>query len=175
MIEIIWVGRGGQGAFTAAKILGTAYSVASNSNQALVFPSFGPERRGAPIRAFTRLDKAAILNRSEIQAADYIVVLENDLLTQDLLRLLKPTGVLIVNAKKTNVEDKRIQRIDATDIAQEVLKIKMVNTTMLSYLNANFLKIPRQSMIEGIKLHMNQKVADKNEKLLDFFENRSDE
>ena len=40
MKEILWHGRGGQGAFTAAKILGAAYSL--QGNYALAFPSFVP-------------------------------------------------------------------------------------------------------------------------------------
>ena len=52
MKEILWHGRGGQGAFTASILLGTAYTIESNDHYALAFPSFGPERRGAPIRAF---------------------------------------------------------------------------------------------------------------------------
>ena len=54
MTEVLWHGRGGQGAFTAAKVLGAAYSL--RENFALAFPSFGPERRGAPILAFTKED-----------------------------------------------------------------------------------------------------------------------
>ena len=49
MTEILWHGRGGQGAFTAAKLLGAAYSIEETNHFALSFPSFGPERRGAPI------------------------------------------------------------------------------------------------------------------------------
>ena len=43
MIEVLWHGRGGQGAFTAARLLGAASSFADGS-YALAFPSFGPER-----------------------------------------------------------------------------------------------------------------------------------
>ena len=49
MTEILWHGRGGQGAFTAAKLLGAAYSIEETNHFALSFPSFGPERRGTPI------------------------------------------------------------------------------------------------------------------------------
>ena len=56
MYEFLWHGRGGQGAFTAARLLGAAYSLKEDGKFALAFPSFGPERRGAPIRAFTKLD-----------------------------------------------------------------------------------------------------------------------
>lgn len=55
MTEILWHGRGGQGAFTAARLLGAAYVAEGDGFYALAFPSFGPERRGAPIRAFTKL------------------------------------------------------------------------------------------------------------------------
>nr|WP_316613445.1 2-oxoacid:acceptor oxidoreductase family protein [uncultured Ruminococcus sp.] len=54
MTEILWHGRGGQGAFTAARLLGDAYSLKDNA-YALAFPSFGPERRGAPTRPYARL------------------------------------------------------------------------------------------------------------------------
>ncbi|MDE7136974.1 MAG: 2-oxoacid:acceptor oxidoreductase family protein, partial [Ruminococcus sp.] len=65
MIEIIWYGRGGQGAFTAAKLLGAAYTLKDDSYYSIAFPSFGPERRGAPVRAFTKLDRKPISDRSE--------------------------------------------------------------------------------------------------------------
>ena len=54
MIEILWHGRGGQGAFTAARLLGAAASL-EEGLYGLAFPSFGPERRGAPMRAFTKV------------------------------------------------------------------------------------------------------------------------
>lgn len=65
MIDVLWHGRGGQGAFTAAKLLGAAYAV--RGSYSIAFPSFGPERRGAPVRAFTKLDSCRIGDRSEIE------------------------------------------------------------------------------------------------------------
>ncbi len=50
MIEIVFYGRGGQGAVTAAQILATAAFREGKYSQA--FPSFGPERRGAPGTAY---------------------------------------------------------------------------------------------------------------------------
>ena len=83
MIEILWHGRGGQGAFTAARLLGAACSMAEGRH-ALAFPSFGPERRGAPMRAFTKLDDRAIGDRSAIVRADYVVYLDETLLAWDV-------------------------------------------------------------------------------------------
>lgn len=55
MIEITFRGRGGQGAFTASKIIGNA-CVKQDNLYSLAFPTFGPERRGAPVSAFTKID-----------------------------------------------------------------------------------------------------------------------
>ncbi|MDR1580636.1 MAG: 2-oxoacid:acceptor oxidoreductase family protein [Synergistaceae bacterium] len=75
MIQILWHGRGGQGAFTAARLLGTAWVL--RGGYALVFPSFGPERRGAPVRAYTKLDTKPVVDRSEIKRPDFIIDLIN--------------------------------------------------------------------------------------------------
>ena len=79
MTEIIWYGRGGQGAFTAAKLFGAAYALKGDNFYSLAFPSFGPERRGAPVRVFTKLDIKPIADRSETEKADYIVILDDTL------------------------------------------------------------------------------------------------
>ncbi len=99
MIEILWLGRGGQGAFTAAKLLGAAYASTDQERYSLAFPSFGPERRGAPVRAFTKLDDAPILDRSETSSADYIVILDDTLYTPALLSQLKANGKILINTK----------------------------------------------------------------------------
>jgi len=73
MIDIRWHGRGGQGSFTASKLLGVAVTIYGDKH-ALAFPSFGPERRGAPVLAFTKIDNKKIHDRSEVKLCDYIVI-----------------------------------------------------------------------------------------------------
>jgi pyruvate ferredoxin oxidoreductase gamma subunit len=53
LVEIRWHGRGGQGVVTAGKLLAETAMESGQYFQA--FPDYGPERMGAPIRAFTRL------------------------------------------------------------------------------------------------------------------------
>ena len=67
MIEVLWHGRGGQGAFTAARLLGAAGSL-EPGRYGLAFPSFGPERRGAPMRAFTKLDTLPAVSYTHLRA-----------------------------------------------------------------------------------------------------------
>src|SRR4030043_1435146 len=56
-IEVRWHGRGGQGAVTSAELL--ALAAIEEGKFAQAFPSFGPERRGAPVLVFNRLSNTA--------------------------------------------------------------------------------------------------------------------
>ena len=131
MTEILWIGRGGQGAFTAAKLLGAAFAGRDDRCHALAFPSFGPERRGAPVRAFTKLDSSPILDRSQTSHADYIVVLDDTLYSDALTGLLKAGGKIILNTK-TRTGDSLLP-FDASALAASQ-RLPVVNTIMLGAL-----------------------------------------
>ena len=89
MIEIKWYARGGQGGFTASRLLGLA-SVRFAGGYAQAFPSFGPERRGAPVYGFTRLDEKPIGDHSQLYRCDYAIVLDPTLMeTIDVTQGLK--------------------------------------------------------------------------------------
>jgi pyruvate ferredoxin oxidoreductase gamma subunit len=73
------------------------------------FPSFGPERRGAPVAAFSRINDKKIKVRSGIYKPDVVVVLDSSLIGLiDVIDGLKPEGKLIVNTSKTPEEIRRI-------------------------------------------------------------------
>lgn len=97
MTEIRWHGRGGQGAFTAAKLLGAAAAL-YEGRQSMAFPSFGPERRGAPVLAFTKIDRGIIRDRTEIKRCDVIVLLDDTLYSPSYINDLKENGILLVNS-----------------------------------------------------------------------------
>ena len=71
MKQIRWHGRGGNGAFTAARLLGAAASI-YEGQPAQAFPSFGPERRGAPVLGFTRISDKTITDHSQVYECDLI-------------------------------------------------------------------------------------------------------
>lgn len=167
MIEIRWHGRGGQGAFTAAKILGSAVSLYENKF-ALSFPSFGPERRGAPIQAFTKIDDKQIINRTEIIKSDYNIFLDETLFNHNALNDLKENGKVILNSEnKEKYKDyKNIITIDASKIALEILKLPVTNTAMLGALigTADFVSILSVQNVIGD--YLPQKIVDKNIEVL---------
>ncbi|MCD8390385.1 MAG: 2-oxoacid:acceptor oxidoreductase family protein [Firmicutes bacterium] len=159
MIEILWHGRGGQGAFTAARLSGAAYAL--SGKYALAFPSFGPERRGAPIRAFTKLDEKPIANRSEIEKADYSIFLDDTLFSPSAFDELKPNGKVILNTKKAISNDKIIA-LDAEKVAEEILGMPIVNTVMLGALAAVYGGISEENIAGAIRENMAERLWDKN-------------
>ncbi len=100
MIEIRWHGRGGQGAITAAKIFATA-AFRSGYTGVVMAPTFGTERRGAPVFTSLKLAKEKIYDISPIETPDIVVVLDHLLLTEaDVTGGLKPGGLIVLNTPK---------------------------------------------------------------------------
>lgn len=96
MIEIRWHGRGGQGAVTSVELL--ALAAIEEGKFAQGFPAFGPERRGAPVLAFNRVNDKQIKVRSGIYNPDIVIVLDSSLVKLvNVTEGLKPDGTLIVN------------------------------------------------------------------------------
>ncbi len=160
MTEILWHGRGGQGAFTAARLLGEAYALKDGS-YALAFPSFGPERRGAPIRAFTKLDSKPIGNRSEVKKADFSIFLDDTLFSDSAFDELKPGGKVLLNTKK-KTDDPRVITIDGDSIAGNYLGMPITNTILLGALAAVSGLVTVDEIAQSISLSMPQRIREKN-------------
>jgi len=98
MFELRFHGRGGQGAVMAAQALAEAAVI--EGNYAVAFPFFGAERRGAPVLAFTRIDKKKIYSKTQVYAPDCVVILDDSLLdTIDVVAGLKPEGSVVINSR----------------------------------------------------------------------------
>ena len=159
MTEILWLGRGGQGAFTAAKLLGAAYAAKGEEYHALAFPSFGPERRGAPVRAFTKLDGKPILDRSETEKADYIIILDETLYSDSLVSMLAEGGKILINSKSRTGEN--IIPFDGNSLAAKE-KLPTANTIMLGSLSAVSGVVSEKDIFFAIDNYMPEKIREKN-------------
>lgn len=96
MTEIRWHGRGGQGAKSASQLLALAQLRAGYSVQA--FPEYGPERTGAPMRAYNRVDGRPIRRHDGVGAPDLAVVLDPALVLESAVADgLGQGGTLVVN------------------------------------------------------------------------------
>lgn len=98
MIQIRWHGRGGQGAITAAKVVAVAAFNSGYGGIAMA-PTFGTERRGAPVSTSLKIARSKIYDLSPIVTPDIVVVLDHLILNEvDVTAGLKPGGLLIINS-----------------------------------------------------------------------------
>lgn len=105
--QVRWHGRGGQGAITAAKVVAEA-AFRSGYGGVVMAPTFGTERRGAPVSTSLKLSREKIYDLSPIQTPDIVVVLDHLILNEvDVTVGLKPGGWLVINSPRS-AEDHRL-------------------------------------------------------------------
>lgn len=170
MIEIRWHGRGGQGGFTAARLLGMAGSLYEHY-YVQAFPSFGPERRGAPVLGFTRIDTKPIHDHSKVYSCDYVVVLDETLLdVVDVREGLKAGGVLLVNTGRRPADfaapGHKVHTIDATSLALEVLGQPITNTPMFGALVAVSGLVSLEAAQRAVELMLPAPIREKNKQVV---------
>lgn len=171
MIEVRWHARGGQGGFTAARILGSAASLFGGS-YAQAFPSFGPERRGAPVLGFTRIDDKPIIDHSQVYTCDYVIVLDETLMeTIDVTKGLKDEGLILINTRSKpedfDFNDRfEVRTVDALDLAIETLGLPITNTAMMGALTAVSDVVDIDWIFKAIDKEMSPSLAAKNKVLV---------
>ncbi len=139
LLEIRWVGRGGQGAVTAAKMLAEGALLEGKFIQA--FPDFGPERMGAPVRSFTRVSTNPILIHCQVTNPAISALLDPTLLgVVDIAEGIDKDGIIVVNTKDTPSElrkkmalqGRKLYTVDATGISTKALGRNIPNMPMLA-------------------------------------------
>lgn len=158
LVEIRWHGRGGQGAVTSAGLV--AEAAIDEGKYAQAFPSFGPERRGAPVAAYVRIDGTRPIRiRAEVLNPDIVIVFDSGLLKSvSVASGLREKGMIILNTKKSPEEVRRefgdklqVGVVDASKIAQEVLGVPIVNTTMVGALLKATGIVKIESLLEPLR------------------------
>ncbi|MAH43018.1 pyruvate ferredoxin oxidoreductase [archaeon] len=165
MIEIRIHGRGGQGSVTASEVLAVAAFKDGKYSQA--FPKFGPERTGAPVEAFCRIDDKFVKIRSQIYEPDYLVVLDQTLLDAvDVTSGLKPGSIIVINASDNDVKEKLkdfdVRIIDATKIAMKELGRPIVNTAIVGAFLAATNVVSLNSLEEALSERFEGNMREKN-------------
>ncbi len=172
MLQIRIHGRGGQGVVTAAEMLSIA--AFEQGRHAQAFPSFGSERTGAPVIAFSRIDDKEIRLREPILAPDVLIVQDPTLLHQvDVFQGLVPDGYVLINSKRSFGElgladiEKRFRRerlttVPATEIALKHLGRPLPNAVLLGGFAALSGLITLDAVSHAIHAKFKGKVADAN-------------
>ena len=165
LIEITWYGRGGQGVVTAAKVLAETALEAGRFFQSS--PEYGPERAGAPIRAYTRLSGEPISLHSSIEEPDIVVVLDPTVIGPvDVTAGIKPAGLIIVNTpnspaevrQQLNLTSGRVVTIDATRIAIDAIGRDITNTPLLGAFAAVTGLFSVEEVVERTRAHLGKRL-----------------
>ncbi|MHA1231069.1 MAG: 2-oxoacid:acceptor oxidoreductase family protein [Candidatus Helarchaeota archaeon] len=161
LLEIRWHGRGGQGAITAAQILAEAVYI-FEGKYATASPSFGAERRGAPIMASTRISDGVIYRRSQIIKPDVVIVLDETLLNAvDITSGLKDNGIIIINSKRSPKELKldkfKTYSVDVTSIAEELNLYAAGSLVLNTPILGAIVKVLKITSLENIKKVISKK------------------
>ncbi|HEV8662383.1 MAG TPA: 2-oxoacid:acceptor oxidoreductase family protein [Candidatus Methylomirabilis sp.] len=166
MLEIRWHARAGQGAITAAKVLAEAAMEEGKYIQAM--PEYGPERSGAPIRAYNRISTSPIRQRSQVTTPDLVVVVDPSLLeTEDLLAGTDAAALLLINTpedprvvrERLQVPGRRIFTLDATRIAREEMGKNFPNTPLLGALTRMAAEVGLEGVQQQLRRELGKKVT----------------
>jgi pyruvate ferredoxin oxidoreductase gamma subunit/2-oxoisovalerate ferredoxin oxidoreductase gamma subunit len=158
MYEIRFHGRGGQGAVVASIVLASAFFKEGKFVQA--FPSFGAERRGAPVVSFVRVSDREIRHRFGIYKPDSLIILDSSLThKKDITTGLKQGHWIIINSDQApetfaDLGPYRLATLDANSISLKYglgsSAVPIVNTTILGAFSRVTEAVKIESVLEAV-------------------------
>jgi pyruvate ferredoxin oxidoreductase gamma subunit len=169
MVEIRWHGRGGQGTVTAAKVFADA--CLSGGRHVQAFPEYGPERAGAPLRAYNRISSKELRMHCPVLNPNVVAVADATLLdAMNVAEGVPDDAIFVVNSSKSPkvIREKlkakasqKVYTIDASKIALETIGRPMPNTPMLGALTKASGLLGIDVLIEEVKGSFGKKFAQK--------------
>jgi pyruvate ferredoxin oxidoreductase gamma subunit len=168
--EIRWHGRAQQGIVTAAKMVGEACLRSGKYVQA--FPEFGPERMGAPVKAYNRVSDEPIRLHCQVTDPKYILIADSTLIaTVNVIEGAPEDAIFIINTSKTPAEMRNelklknkktlVYTLDASKISLEAIGRNMPNTPMLGALAKTTDVITLDVLIDNFKENYSKKFSAK--------------
>ncbi len=168
-IEIRWHGRGGQGTVTAAKVMADA--CLSGGGYVQAFPEYGPERAGAPIRAFNRISENVIRMYGPVLHPQVISIADATLIDAvNVTEGAPDNAIYIVNTSKDPKEvreklkakdSQKVYAIDATKIAVDCFGRPLPNSTMLGAISKATNIVDMDTLLENVKKSFGKKFSQK--------------
>ncbi len=169
LIEIRWHGRGGQGTVTAAKVLADA--ALSGGRHVQAFPEYGPERAGAPLRAYNRIGDRPLRLHCPVTRPNIIMVVDVTLLDGvNVTDGAKDDAIFIINSPRDPKEIKqklslsnnqKVFTVDATKISLETIGRALPNSCMLGALAKASNIIPLDILLEDVRASFGKKFSSK--------------
>ena len=181
LINIVLLGRGGMGIVTACEIIAEAAYLSGNFIDVHAYPSFGAERRGAPIQAYVKLSRhEKVYDRAQIENPDILIVFDDSVLTQEDVGSLEDRGIFIVNSDKNpehfvekfNLSSKT--RVIVADISNLALEKNLtidgnpvINTPILGLLSKALPELKLKNLKEVVLNRMGEQLGNLNFDLIE--------
>ena len=168
-VEIRWHGRGGQGTVTAAKVL--ADTCLSGGRYVQAFPEYGPERAGAPLRAYNRISEKELRMHCPVLEPNIVAVADATLLDSiNTAEGARDNTIFIVNTAKDPKEireklkagpNQKVFTVDATKIAIECFGRALPNSPMLGAVCKITGLITLEHLLEDVRKSFGKKFSQK--------------
>ncbi len=169
MLEIRIHGRGGQGNVVAAYLLAAA--AIDGGRYAQAFPSFGAERRGAPVAAFVRIDAQPIRRRCQVREPAFLIVQDPALMAvPGTLSGLQPQGTILVDgavASTNDSGDNEVITMPATQLAMEHIGRPVPNTALLAAFITLTQLMPLSALLDALAERFKGPVLENNQRLVE--------
>lgn len=169
MFEIRWHGRGGQGTVTAAKVLADA--CLSGGRHVQAFPEYGPERAGAPLRAYNRISDKELRLHCPVSHPRLVSVVDSTLLevmdvgdgaVEDATFLVNTTKDAAQTRKALKAKDtQKVYTVDATNIAIEEIGRALPNAPMLGAVAKITGLVSLEHLLEEVRMSFGKKFSEK--------------
>lgn len=168
-VEIRWHGRGGQGTVTAAKVLADA--CLSGGRYVQAFPEYGPERAGAPLRAYNRISSKELRMHCPVLRPQVVSVVDATLIDSiNVTEGATKDAIFVVNSSKDPKEirarlnaepEQKVFTIDATKIAMECIGRDLPNASMLGAVCKVAGLVPLEHLLEDVRKNFGKKFSQK--------------
>jgi pyruvate ferredoxin oxidoreductase gamma subunit len=168
-VEIRWHGRGGQGTVTAAKVLADA--CLSGGRYVQAFPEYGPERAGAPLRAYNRVSSKELRMHCPVLRPQIVSVVDATLIDSiNVTEGATKDAIFVVNSSKDPKEirarlnaepEQKVFTIDATKIAMECIGRGLPNASMLGAVCKVAGLVPLEHLLEEVGKSFGKKFSQK--------------
>lgn len=181
LIKIVIHGRGGQGAVTACEVLAEAAFLSGEFKDVQAYPSFGAERRGAPVQAYAKLSRTEqIWDRAEIETPNILIIFDETVLSEEITESLEEEGIFIINSSETpefimkTYNLNKASKIVVADISTLALKKNLtidgnpvINTPILGLLSKALPEISLENLKKVVKEKMGEKIGTLNAELIE--------
>lgn len=168
-VDIRWHGRGGQGTVTAAKVLADA--CLSGGRYVQAFPEYGPERSGAPLKAYNRISSKELRVHCPVLKPHIVNVVDATLLDSiNVTEGATKDAIFIINTSKDPKElrfklkaeeSQKVFTVDATKIARDCIGRALPNAPMLGAVCKVSGLVGIEQLLEDVRKSFGKKFSQK--------------